>query len=58
MADSSDNFAFNTNNSTITKQLNNLNQISENIRNEKSIDNMISTINKTIEKYETLIKEH
>jgi len=58
VADSSDNFAFNTNNSTITKQLNNLNQISENIRNEKSIDNMISTINKTIEKYETLIKEH
>jgi hypothetical protein len=38
--------------------MSNLNQLSESIRNEQSIEKMIGTINKTIEKYESLIKEH
>ncbi|CDW86223.1 UNKNOWN [Stylonychia lemnae] len=58
VADSNDIIAFDSQVSTVTRQLNNLNQLSENIKNEKSIDNMITTINRTIEKYELLIKEH
>eukprot|EP00347_Sterkiella_histriomuscorum_P000499 403375616 len=55
--DFNDRLNFNSNTS-MQKQINNLNLISENIKNEKSVDGMISTINRTIEKYESLIKEH
>lgn len=44
--------------SQIQNQLNHLNDLSDTVKNEIALENVIGTINKTIEKYEELIKEH